>query len=180
MVNAHPENSSFSPSARLGQFFNRLIREEGGLVDDPADSGGLTKYGISQASYPNVNIKALTQADAALIYQHDFYNPLQCDNINDAHLSYALFDMGVNCGVKRAAMTFQVAVNAIGNDLVVDGDIGIKTITAVNNCNQALLLFIFCSLRLNYYLDIVKKSPKNSKFFIGWAKRTRRCLLGEI
>ena len=33
----------------IEQFLNELIRREGGYVNNPADRGGATKYGITEA-----------------------------------------------------------------------------------------------------------------------------------
>ena len=41
--------------------FDRLIGHEGGYVNNPADPGGETKYGISKRSYPSLNIANLTR-----------------------------------------------------------------------------------------------------------------------
>jgi lysozyme family protein len=40
----------------------RLLGDEGGLVDTPADPGGETKFGISKREYPDLDIAALTRA----------------------------------------------------------------------------------------------------------------------
>ena len=34
-----------------------ILQTEGGYVNDPADPGGETKYGISKKAYPTVDIK---------------------------------------------------------------------------------------------------------------------------
>ena len=44
----------------FAQAFEMVIGHEGGLVDNHADPGGLTKYGISQRSYPGEDIRNLT------------------------------------------------------------------------------------------------------------------------
>jgi lysozyme family protein len=49
-----------------------IFRWEGGYVNDPADPGGETKYGISKNANPGVDIKNLTKEDAKRIY-HDKY-----------------------------------------------------------------------------------------------------------
>lgn len=46
-----------------------ILKAEGGESNDPADPGGLTKYGISQRAHPTVNISALTENDAIEIYR---------------------------------------------------------------------------------------------------------------
>ena len=42
-----------------------VLKWEGGYVNDPADPGGKTKYGISKRYHPKVDIKALTEKEAA-------------------------------------------------------------------------------------------------------------------
>ena len=37
-----------------------VLVAEGGLVNDPQDPGGVTKFGISQRSYPALDIRELT------------------------------------------------------------------------------------------------------------------------
>ena len=41
-----------------------VLAAEGGLVNDPKDPGGVTKFGISQRSYSVLNIRELTPDDA--------------------------------------------------------------------------------------------------------------------
>ena len=45
-----------------------ILSVEGGLVDDPTDPGGLTKFGISQRAYPKLNIRDLTADTAKALY----------------------------------------------------------------------------------------------------------------
>ena len=54
--------------------FSRLIDSEGGLTDNPKDPGGLTKFGISQRSYPDIDIRNLTLDQAKAIYLRDFWD----------------------------------------------------------------------------------------------------------
>ena len=48
-----------------------VLAAEGGLVNDPQDPGGVTKFGISQRAYPALDIRALSLDDAKAIYQRD-------------------------------------------------------------------------------------------------------------
>ena len=47
--------------------------DEGGYVDNPADPGGETKFGISKREYPDLEIATLTRADAVAIYYRDWW-----------------------------------------------------------------------------------------------------------
>ena len=51
----------------------RLLGDEGGYVDNPADPGGETKFGITKREYPQVDIAALTRAEAIAIYFRDWW-----------------------------------------------------------------------------------------------------------
>lgn len=52
-----------------------VLSEEGGYVNSPADPGGETNFGISKRSYPDVDIRALTKAQAIEIYRRDYWTP---------------------------------------------------------------------------------------------------------
>ncbi len=98
--------------ADFDRAFKYLIGEEGGYVNDPADPGGETKYGISARSYPRVNIRDLTLTDAKAIYKRDFWDPLQLDQ-RQWGAALCLFDCAVNQGLTRAkALLAQVATSS--------------------------------------------------------------------
>lgn len=97
---------------------------EGGLINDPNDPGGLTNFGISQRSYPSLDIKNLTIEDAKAIYERDFWKAACCDQLPE-NIGIAVFDTAVNQGVGVAVRLLQLAV---GVD--VDGNVGPKTIGA--------------------------------------------------
>lgn len=80
----------------------KILRSEGGYVNDPNDKGGETKYGISKRSYPNVDIKNLTLAGAKAIYKRDFWDKVGGDLINDQSIADLLVDSAVNEGVTPA------------------------------------------------------------------------------
>jgi lysozyme family protein len=63
---------------------NEVLRSEGGLVNDPADPGGLTNYGISQRAYPGVDIAKLTKEEAIAIYYRDYWLAAKCDKLPPA------------------------------------------------------------------------------------------------
>ncbi|CAB4180604.1 Protein of unknown function DUF847 [uncultured Caudovirales phage] len=81
---------------------NTLTLEGGLNKDDPV--GGLTKYGISQRSYPKLDIAKLTPADAAAIYKKDYWDKIGGDEIakKDPKLAALAFDTAVQHGVSGA------------------------------------------------------------------------------
>lgn len=152
---------------RFDEAFERLIGHEGGLVDDPKDPGGLTKYGISQRSYPSVDIKALTLDDAKRIYKRDYWDALQLEHIPDG-IRFDLFDMAVNSGCFQAAKTLQRAVGA--NE---DGRLGPMTIKAMRVFSDAQVVARFNGARLLFMTDLINW-PAHGK---GWARRVALNLL---
>jgi lysozyme family protein len=106
---------------------------EGGYVNNPADKGGATKYGISQAAYPSLDIASLTLADAQAIYQRDYWAACQCD-VLPPPVAGLLFDAAVNHGQGWARKALQSAVGAS-----TDGVIGPKTLAAVKAADPATL-----------------------------------------
>lgn len=81
--------------------FDRVIGAEGGYVNNPADPGGETNWGISKRSYPNVDIKGLTIDGAKGIYRRDYWDPLMLDSLHPS-IAFQLFDFAVNSGVAAA------------------------------------------------------------------------------
>lgn len=81
--------------------FAIVVNHEGGYVNNPADPGGETKYGISKRAYPTLDIANLTLEDAKAIYKRDYWDALNLDSEPYDH-ALCLFDCAVNQGVGRA------------------------------------------------------------------------------
>ena len=77
-----------------------VLGEEGGYVNNPADPGGETNWGISKRAYPNVDIKNLTRDDAKAIYLKDYWQPLQPYGLSPL-LQKIAFECAVNQGLER-------------------------------------------------------------------------------
>lgn len=90
-----------------------ILRFEGGYVNDPADPGGETKYGISKRAYPQLDIKNLTVEDAKAIYYRDYWLPAGCDSLPTA-AAFLVFDFAVNAGVERARRFWRDTQNVQG------------------------------------------------------------------
>ena len=146
---------------RFEKFIPIILANEGGLSDNVNDKGGLTKYGISQKAYPNLDIRNLTKDNAGAIYKRDYYDRCMCDLIEDELLSLHLFDFAVNAGVVRAVKLLQIILAAYP-----DGIMGKQTITAANAGNWANA---FISARKNYYKHI--STGRNIVFLKGWINR---------
>jgi lysozyme family protein len=113
-----------------------VLRFEGGFTADPQDPGNWTggtvgagelkgtKYGVSAASFPGLDIAALTRDEAIQIYHRDYWTPLWCEQLPPP-LAIALFDGGVNQGVGTAIRMLQRALR-----VTADGIVGPETLLA--------------------------------------------------
>ena len=144
--------------------FDLLMINEGGYVNNKYDSGGQTKYGISQKTYPNLDIKKLTLEQAKRIYKKDYWDVCQCDWIPDA-LSIALFDFAVNSGVKRAVKSLQAELN-----VPADGVMGLQTISAANSLPTGKVLKNYIAARAYFLINL----PNYQHFGKGWEYRLKR------
>lgn len=128
--------------------FDVLMKVEGGLVDDPRDIGGLTKFGISKKAYPNLDIESLTLEQAKEIYKKDYWDKCRCDELPPS-FDIAVFDTAVNMGCVKAVILLQKAIRE-----KVDGVIGPKTLEAINKAGQdelrRLLLYRLFEYSLSY------------------------------
>jgi lysozyme family protein len=134
---------------------------EGGYVNDPNDTGGETKYGISKASYPQLDIPTVTRDDAKRIYFRDYWSPLRLDML-PARVALAVFDGAVSQGTDAAARMLQMAVGAVS-----DGIIGPETITKTRQVDEdEALAQVFAQRALRY-----AKTKGFDRFGRGWSVR---------
>ena len=150
------------------EIIEQVLEHEGGYVDDPTDSGGETKYGISKRAYPNEDIKALTVERAKELYKRDYWDRFKVDNLPD-RIRHIYFDMCVNMGGGRATKILQEACNSKNsNKIDVDGGIGKNTIKASANLED----FRLRAYRVMFYAELVMKKPEQEGFWVGWFRRS--------
>lgn len=143
------------------QAFDRLMGNEGGLVDNPNDPGGLTNWGISQRSYPSVDIRNLTRDDARALYLRDFWQRGQMDQYDPA-LAFQVFDISVNSGMETAVRMLQRAAGVAD-----DGHIGPVTVAAVKAKSVTDMISLLVAERLDFW----RKLTIWPTFGKGWAGR---------
>jgi len=116
----------------MSQTFIRALKKvldaEGVYSKDPNDPGNWTegkvgkgilkgtKFGISAASYPNLDIINLTIEQAENIYRRDFWDRLNLSNIaiiQSPLVADMLFNVAVNCGTGNAGKFLQRVINAL-------------------------------------------------------------------
>lgn len=142
-----------------------------GYVNDPADPGGETKYGIAKRYYPDLDIKGLTYEQARRLYYAEYWQRFKCDLVPEP-LRGTYFDMLVIPGPGAAGRLLQRAYNSlgIGAPLTVDGVVGLKTLTACIDLPVDRLRM----LRLEYFAEIVIRIPERRRFWNGWKRRAMK------
>ena len=166
--------------ANFDRIIPMLLAAEGGakITEDPADPGGLTKYGISQRAYPNQNISDLTEERAKELYKRDYWDKVNGDLIPDDRLAYFVLDMAVNMGVGVACHELQAAINRLsesGKKIAEDGRIGGETLRALNLIlpgGPAAVLRSMLRARIERYGRIVAGKPTSAKYLLGWIRRS--------
>lgn len=156
---------------RFAKLIADTLEREGGYVNNPADPGGETKYGISKRSYPRINIRNLTLAQAKAIYYRDWWVPLRCSEITADTVAQKLLDTAINMGKERAVELLQQALRALGQQVTVDGLIGSKTIEAVNVVSSEALLSIMRKKQALYYKDLIAQKPSLARYEQEWLVR---------
>lgn len=150
------------------KWLNRIFKHEGEYWDDPV--GGPTKYGISQRSYPHLDIKNLSLQEAAEIYRSDFLKPIRYEQHEDG-VAFQLLDFAVHSGVHGAIKEFQKAIG-----VVPDGTIGTQTLERIDSLTESDLVMLLLAYRLRY-MTYLKNWNSNSK---GWARRIADNLLYAV
>lgn len=143
------------------QAFAKLIGHEGGFVDHPRDKGGPTRFGLSQRSYPNLDLKALTPDQAKAIYKRDFWDRAQCDRLPPA-LAFQVFDGAVNSGMGNSIRWMQAAAG-----VAVDGQVGPLTLRAVGDKDVSVMIAHYNGQRLAFMASL----SNFDVFGRGWSRR---------
>jgi len=170
-------------TARFDNYFNKFyfLHEtvfKTGHYGDPkfaitenvsGDHGGLTKFGIDQASHPSVDIASLTLADAESITYLKYWLPVHADHLPPGY-GEVLCDIKVNGG--NGPLMLQQALNEVRPltaQLTEDGIIGVQTLTAMREEGKAGLLALLADRERRYH-DLAKK-PRQAQFLDGWINR---------
>ena len=141
--------------------FVLLLITEGGYGDDPNDAGGETKYGISKARFPDVDIKNLTVDGAKALYRKHYWNLFRCGEL-PWPLAYVMFDCFVQFSPGNPTRWLQAAVGA-----GIDGVLGPKTIAAAQKVKDPIATAVtFLAHRGEYRLT----HPKYAYFGKGWRR----------
>lgn len=170
------------------RLIDELIDREGGYVNHPADRGGPTRYGVTEAvarahGYSGA-MALLPRDEAAAIYRRLYWLRPRFDEIarRAPQVAAELFDTGANMGPAVATTFLQRALTALNRngkdypDLVPDGRAGPRTLAALDGFleargkrgGQTVLLRALEALQGERYLRLAERRPANEAFLYGW------------
>jgi lysozyme family protein len=183
-----------NPTTDVQACIAALIAREGGYTNDPADSGGATCWGITEAVARAYGYKgdmhALPIDNASAIYVDRYWVTPRFSAIDaiDPALAAKLLDAGVNCGPVTASRWLQRALNSLNDggtrfpDLAVDGHLGPMSLQALRlfvaqrgDDGRMVLLGMIRAQQSVAYIEDAERRPASERFEYGW-QRSRAML----
>ena len=156
------------------EIIDGILKREGGYVDNPADRGGPTKYGITlvtlQARRGNgltaEDVRGLQEEEARSIYRDEYLEKPKINKINRVSLRVFVLDSAVQHGPARAIRWLQKIAGA-----PVDGILGPVSLQIINGLDSSVLYRRMVAERCRFYGKLITKDPTQAVFAAGWANR---------
>jgi len=175
------------PRADPDALIDAVIDREGRYVNHPADRGGPTCWGITEAvaraqGYDGA-MRDLPRSEAVSIYRRLYWLRPRYDQValRAPQIAGELFDTGVNMGTGTATGFLQRALNALNRaardypDIMVDRDIGARTLSALDGLltargpgGETVLLRAMEALQGERYIALAERRPSQEAFLYGW------------
>ncbi len=171
--------------AKFSISLQKNLAHEGVYSNDPDDLGKETYKGISRIFHPKWNgwviIDGLNkssdfphifdnnvelQKQVELFYLHEFWLPLQADQIQNQTTADSIFDFAVNSGIKKSVQLTQFIVG-----VKADGIIGVQSLKKLNSMDFGYFQPAFTVAKIFHYVDLIQKRPVNKKYLLGWITR---------
>lgn len=182
-----------SPNEARDFAIDLAIAHEGGLVDHPADPGGITNFGVSLRHARNLgklrgvraaeiidldldldgdidadDIRAMKPEHARAVYA-EHYNHFKFGEIDHAKIIAKFFDLSLPMGYGGASRVVQRALRACRYATVEDGFVGPVSradLKDASRWNEAAVMTALCAEAAGYFRDL--DAPE---FEEGWLTR---------
>lgn len=159
--------------AEFKEYAPKLLQFEGGYVNHPDDNGGPTNKGVTLTTYrqycgQDKTIKDLQNMSYGTwqnIMKDLYWDKCKADSIKNQSIAELIVDWCVNSGLIGIRKMQEVA------GVKPDGIVGPKTLSAINGADAELLFERIWKARQQFYINIVKKSPRQQVFMNGWMNR---------
>lgn len=169
-----------------------ILQEEGmdSLTNDPNDSGGVTKYGVTEriarsAGYTGA-MADMTEDEAVAIYRTVFWQQPNFDQIYALipTLGAYMLDIGINVAPAVAGRFLQRSLNVLNDngtlftDIDVDGVCGAQTraaLVAYRKVRAAqdgdlVILGMVRGMAVVYYVGLAEANRNDEQYEFGWLR----------
>jgi lysozyme family protein len=151
----------------------KLQMVEGGFSNHPEDFGKATMKGVTLATYRSYCGEEKTVKDLMNISHGTWKNIMKdmywdkclADEIENQSVAEIVVDWCVNSGMVGLRKVQEIV------DTKPDGIAGPKTLAAINGSEQSELFDRIMSARKQFYVNIVKRNPRQKVFMNGWMNR---------
>lgn len=156
----------------------KILKWEGGFVNDPLDAGGATNKGVTIATWRACgydkdgdgdidvdDMRLLTVADATMVLKRYYWDRWQADRIENQSVADILVDWVWASGVHG----IKIPQRILG--VTVDGKVGNQTIAAINAAEPSELFKQIWLARKDFLNGIVQRNPSQKRFIKGWLNR---------
>jgi len=168
---------------RFEECLKFVLKWEGGWSPPQPGDPNPTMKGITQAEYdsyrkskglPTRSVREIEDEEVREIYYNNYWKKVKADKLPPP-LDLVVFDTAVNCGVFRAAVLLQEALNSLSARVKIDGVIGPQTLEAVNKIYEGKILWnlirVYLDLRKNFYKRLALIKKEKARFLKGWLNR---------
>ena len=173
----------------INQFIDEIIEKEGGgtYTNDPKDSGGPTRWGITEAvaredGYEG-DMRYLPRERAVSIFRKRYWIDPGFHLVANEYplLGERMLDFSVLAGQRTSSIKLQRCLNVLNRngrdfpDIADDGWIGMVTISALKaflknrgQDGRKVLLGMVASLQSAYLIELAERRPKDEEYQFGW------------
>lgn len=156
-------------------------------TDDPVDTGGATKFGITQRTLqyyrrkvsgdPNLivtktDVSNLTIEEAVACGVEVFAVEPRIAEISDWKIQLLVYDYGFHSGQPRAVRTLQQAVGTTADGVLGPQTLGSVDAMAGNSFGLLRVALVVLTDREAFMQDIMERKQMQRRFMLGWWKRT--------
>lgn len=146
-----------------------LDHEGGTLTNDPVDRGGMTKWGISRAAFPDEDVPNMTAERAAKLIQGQHWMQIQ-GFLYPWPLDLTMLDFAFNSGSLTAVKKLQTAIGVKPDGII--GEVTRKALgSALTRLGPVEVARKLTMERRQYLMRIVARDPEQNRFLPGWMQR---------
>lgn len=164
--------------ADIKLYFPKVLKHEGGFVNDPIDKGGATNMGVTIGTWRQMgfdkdgdgdidanDIRLLSKDDAMKVCKVGYWDRWRADAINNQSIAESLVEWVWGSGKWGVIIPQKIL------GVIVNGRVGMQTITAINNVDAKVFHEKIRQAKLSFIDNIIKHDPSQRRFEIGWKRR---------